>query len=636
MTDRQTSAHVSYHLHGMSGRKLAKRACDGCKIRKIKCTELAPCDGCIAAGIACTFVKHASTRGPRRPRKSTLDEIRRTQREWEDLGLAEAAPPVPVVHTKLDSESVFAPNKVAALVLQLCVYRLRMYPVWPVIKVERLVASLQKPEPDIEVFALAYAVAAATIAQIRTITSNQPGQVTAEMMEAQCQYAKAQRNKNQPPDLTTVRIPFFLHIYYENLEPGGLQSITHLREAIAIAHMIGLHRESYYVNVQPEEQEIRRRTLWLLFVTERGVSILHKLLVVIKTKIAFPSTNDTDERDVLLAYQRLITMFWSFDQAGVFEHLDSQDFDFSNATPLSEPVQTKALAAMRKQLDEEAGKSSHRMNDIQALDILVTRQWMRIIIWRLSQSHGFFSQGAKSAASSLNEPIFIAREFLQVICQMPETAIESHGPALETKVFEIASSVADAMALGFTGFNQLAQPDPDMAQDALLRLQRLLGRNNGSTGYFESSLRFSPAHPHDDPTLENMEIEKQLQVDGFDFTNVLGPVDSPDTESLADDSSAQVSPSNSTQLQEVFGQQAPNPVWGSNQGPTADLGFVDAQNRFRSWQDINFNTNALESNASILPGQLGDTTGVDVSHTHRSSVYSEPLDVSQLNLWYMK
>ena len=148
----------------------------------------------------------------------------------------------PVVHTELSPESVFAPNKVAALVLQLCVYRLRCYPVWPIIKVERLVASLQKPQPDIEVFALAYAVAAATIAQIRSTPAEQPGGVTGEMMEAQCLFAKTRRNRHQPPDLTTVRIPFFLHIYYENLEPGGIRSITCLREAIAIAHMIGLHQ----------------------------------------------------------------------------------------------------------------------------------------------------------------------------------------------------------------------------------------------------------------------------------------------------------------------------------------------------------------------------------------------------------
>jgi hypothetical protein len=253
----------------MSGRKVLKRACDGCKIRKIKCSEVAPCEGCMLAGIACTFVKHPATRGPRKLRKSTLQEISQTQtqQQWEQLALP--PPKDPIVRTEPDADNVFAPAKIAALVLQLCVYRLRMYPVWPIIKVERLVASLQKPDPDIEVLALAYAVAAATIARIKPKQVSENGGVTAKMMESRCQYTKERRNHGVPPDLTTVRIPFFLHIYHEELEPGGLNSIKYLREAIAIAQMIGLHREIYYRDVQPEEQEIRRRTLWLLFVTER-------------------------------------------------------------------------------------------------------------------------------------------------------------------------------------------------------------------------------------------------------------------------------------------------------------------------------------------------------------------------------
>jgi hypothetical protein len=144
-----------------------------------------------------------------------------------------------------------------------------MYPVWLIIKVERLVAALQRPDPDIEVFALGYAVAAATIAQIQPAPSSRPENVTAEMMESRCQYARTKCNKSVTPNITTLRIAFFLHIYYENQMPGGLQSILYLREAITISQMIGLHREAYYVNVALEEQQIRRRTFWLLFVTER-------------------------------------------------------------------------------------------------------------------------------------------------------------------------------------------------------------------------------------------------------------------------------------------------------------------------------------------------------------------------------
>lgn len=63
-------------------RKITKRACDGCKIRKIiKCSGLSRCDGCVAVRISCTYLRHPSTRGPRKLRQSTLQEIAHTQRQ---------------------------------------------------------------------------------------------------------------------------------------------------------------------------------------------------------------------------------------------------------------------------------------------------------------------------------------------------------------------------------------------------------------------------------------------------------------------------------------------------------------------------------------------------------------------------
>ena len=276
----------------MSGRRLARRACDGCKIRKIKCTsEGSTCEGCVAAGIACTFTRHPSTRGPRTLRQRTIQQITRTQQQWQercptttilggrDVQAAQTSASavyvwnLSLVWSRATERRLILmsspPSKIASLVLQLCVYRLCMYPVWPIIKVERLIASLQRPQPDIEVFALAYAVAAATITQIKPKHGTRSDGVTAEEMEAYCQNAKAREEANVLPNITTLRIAFFLHIYYENQSPGSLKSISYLREAITISQLLGLHRESYYANVPQEEQQIRRRTLWLLFVTER-------------------------------------------------------------------------------------------------------------------------------------------------------------------------------------------------------------------------------------------------------------------------------------------------------------------------------------------------------------------------------
>ena len=63
-------------------RKVIKRACDACKIRKIKCSELPPCGGCAASGISCTFRKTPSTRGPRNLRPKTISQISKRQKQY--------------------------------------------------------------------------------------------------------------------------------------------------------------------------------------------------------------------------------------------------------------------------------------------------------------------------------------------------------------------------------------------------------------------------------------------------------------------------------------------------------------------------------------------------------------------------
>jgi hypothetical protein len=130
-------------------------------------------------------------------------------------------------------------------------------------------ASLQRDEGNEETYALANAVGAATMAQLKLDSPSDTA--TSSSMEAECQRAKALRKDAQLANLNTLRIAFFLHVYHENQEAGGVQSLLYLREAITLAQIMGLHRESTYAALSASEQEIRRRIIWLLFVTERCV-----------------------------------------------------------------------------------------------------------------------------------------------------------------------------------------------------------------------------------------------------------------------------------------------------------------------------------------------------------------------------
>lgn len=147
-----------------------------------------------------------------------------------------------------------------------------MFPVWPIVKVEDTVAALQRDEDgtDLETYALATAVAAATMAQLRLGEGSSANSIVmAAEMEAECQRARVSFNHKQRVSLNNVRTSFFLHVYHEDQQTGGSESFLYLREAISMAQMMYLHRESSYASLSASEQQLRRRILWLLFVTER-------------------------------------------------------------------------------------------------------------------------------------------------------------------------------------------------------------------------------------------------------------------------------------------------------------------------------------------------------------------------------
>lgn len=137
--------------------------------------------------------------------------------------------------------------------------------------VEKVMSILQNTlDASLEVYALATSVAAATIAQLRLERNSQSNKsVTSDAFAVECLKARNLSDYRSKANLDNVRTAFFLHVYYENQQPGGSESLLYLREAISLAQMMSLHREASYSGLPPEEQQIRRRVLWLLFVTER-------------------------------------------------------------------------------------------------------------------------------------------------------------------------------------------------------------------------------------------------------------------------------------------------------------------------------------------------------------------------------
>ena len=67
------------------------------------------------------------------------------------------------------------------------------------------------------------------------------------------------------------------------------------------------------------------------------------------------------------------------------------------------------------------------VSDIQAVDLRVSQQWLRTMVWQLSMSYGFLSSKASVASMTLTYPIELSRDVLVISRQYSQETMEVHG-----------------------------------------------------------------------------------------------------------------------------------------------------------------------------------------------------------------
>ncbi len=159
---------------------------------------------------------------------------------------------------------------ISAFKTYLELYQQALYPVWPVIDKDVLLARLQDPF-DIEAYALAAALSAVTIAQLKLPAQGdlQPfADDDGAFLAAESSRARFEMDYLEHPSISIVLTSFFLHVSSANrgqIRKGAML----LREAVACAQLLRLDKTSYYENLSKSEQQKHLRVIWLLFVTER-------------------------------------------------------------------------------------------------------------------------------------------------------------------------------------------------------------------------------------------------------------------------------------------------------------------------------------------------------------------------------
>lgn len=168
------------------------------------------------------------------------------------------------------------------------------------------------------------------------------------------------------------------------------------------------------------------------------------------------------------AFACLCNMFACFDNVDASRNLTAQDMLTAD----------KQLVTMTN--------SSRSYNSVQQADLLVTQQWMRLLLWKTAVSKLAMTSEPSGTLDSIVFPVQAARDLLSSISSLSMDALEAHGPGMELKLFTMATSLADVMTCLPTHTTVVSEFG---ARDCLLQMSEMLQTFRGGTEAVMSVLR---------------------------------------------------------------------------------------------------------------------------------------------------
>lgn len=351
---------------------------------------------CVKANFDCSYAKEPLKPGPKGPRATTTNRIRRRLHDIRSQASANAhidARPRSTLNTStlspkapdgLDAEwfgespppslpAVSGPTSIPlhSLHAYLNIYHRKMYAVWPVVEHEALLARLDRDASDPETWALAYSVCAATGAQLRLDaafgTAAGPGTYSiVDRFALEAERTRSMFDYKENATVNCILIPFFLHMYNSSKKRRFTATLL-LREALTLCELLDLDKESRYETLEVEEQKFRRKVFWLLFVTERGNAMQYDVAAVLRNTISLPAPEDDNDPVIFAAFLSLVRLFVAVEGTLVGSGANGGQ------------IFSSELFSQLQQKLRDNPKIPPHSNEVQKTDICVTRQWYAFV-----------------------------------------------------------------------------------------------------------------------------------------------------------------------------------------------------------------------------------------------------------------
>jgi len=241
----------------------------------------------------------------------------------------------------------------------------------------------------------------------------------------------------ESPSLASVQTSFFL---FFSLSQRGKDNSAwlHLRESITMLQLLNLHEEDSYTTMTDScYATLSRRTFWLLFITEQAYALQRHLPLTLRRPIRLPIVADDQEATIIYGFLDSVNLFRNFGD-GFMALWNSTERDHTRL------VSPRPFIKLQESLKDAIPNVRDR-SEVQQADLLITRQWLKMIVWQLCLKKGMLSSNPIIDSMSFHYPIDIARDVTLVTRLLPLEAFQANGVGILGKIFDIGCSLADVL-----------------------------------------------------------------------------------------------------------------------------------------------------------------------------------------------
>lgn len=365
----------------------------------------------------------------------------------------------------------------------------QVYPVNPIVSPSEMRNAIHNMHADYQDAALVYAYAAVTINLTQSSwKSSSVEDVASEMstlMELSMlahKHAEAVRNSEHgrfgefPVSLKRIATCFYLEITMMAFKRHD-RALAMLREAITMIQILNPSRftsdadfpafsssspasPSAATEISTLSDVYRlRRAYWEAYIHERFLSTVTGfpcILPLLNTGVPIGDTSIPAHIDA--GWARIIHLFCSLDGPFLAHWSAQKDPSLPVPEMTAEWIESKqaeldADEAATNEADRELTASGRgSFTELQLADLLVTRLWLRTLVWQFALSHGLLRSAPRGSAHdglSLHFPAQRLSAQLRTLVGGIKIAssIIFHGSGIIQKLFEITSTVADVLAL---------------------------------------------------------------------------------------------------------------------------------------------------------------------------------------------